>query len=342
MPHLCFARTLAIAFCFSAWSPSAHAEPVKVSDRAREHFEAGVHLLQDPDGARYEEAHREFKAAYAESPSWKILGNLGITAMKLERDGEAIEAFEKYLAEGGNELERAERQQFTRDLATLRTSAAWVTLRSVPAGAALVDERHPVSGSPIVNRYPELGAEQKLGLRSGHHRIVASLAGHEDSVWEFDAQSGKTHDHTFELVRIAKPVEAALPPEPAPQPLSAPVAVQTTTEGPSMAPVYIGLVATGVFAIGAGVTAVLASGKHGDYEDANDGTNPARAEKLKSSGETLNLVTDVLLGGAVVAGAVTAVLYFTGSKPAARESASLELTPLVSPAGGAMALSGRF
>jgi hypothetical protein len=342
MPHLGFARTLAIAFCFSAWSLSAHAEPVKVSERARQHFEAGVNLLQDPDGARYEEAHREFKAAYAESPSWKILGNLGITAMKLERDGEAIEAFEKYLAEGGNELERAERQQFTRDLATLRTSVAWVTLRSVPAGAALSDERRPVSGPPVVNRYAELGAERKLGLRSGHHRIVASLAGHEDSVWEFDAQSGKTYEHAFELSPIAKPAEAVAPPEPAEQPLSAPVAVEPTASEPSNTPLYVGLGVTGALAIGAAVTGIMASGKHGDYEDENDGSDPARAQDLKDSGETLNLVTDVLLGGAVVAGAVTAVLYFTGSGPAASESASLQLTPLVSRAGGAMALSGRF
>ncbi len=73
----------------------AAAHEVEISERARGHFTAGVNLLQDPDGARYEEAYREFKAAYAESPSWKILGNLGLASMKLERDGEAIEAYQK-------------------------------------------------------------------------------------------------------------------------------------------------------------------------------------------------------------------------------------------------------
>ena len=70
------------------------AQDVPISDEARAHFTTGVNLLQDPDGARYEEAYREFKEAYAESPSWKILGNLGICAMKLERDSEAISAFD--------------------------------------------------------------------------------------------------------------------------------------------------------------------------------------------------------------------------------------------------------
>ncbi len=55
-----------------------------INDEARNHFNAGVNLIQDPDGPRYEEAYREFKAAYAAAPSWKILGNLGIAAMKLE------------------------------------------------------------------------------------------------------------------------------------------------------------------------------------------------------------------------------------------------------------------
>src|SRR5262245_18752054 len=84
---------------------AARADEVQISDKARDHFRAGVNFLQDPDGARYEEAYREFKTAYADSPSWKILGNLGLAAMKLERDGEAIEAYQKYLSEGGTQVD---------------------------------------------------------------------------------------------------------------------------------------------------------------------------------------------------------------------------------------------
>ena len=61
-------------------------------------------MLQDPKAPRYEDAYREFKAAYAASPSYKILGNLGLCAMKIERDAEAIDAYEKYLKEAGPEL----------------------------------------------------------------------------------------------------------------------------------------------------------------------------------------------------------------------------------------------
>src|SRR5262245_35498973 len=118
----------------------AVAADVPVSEEARKHFELGVSYMKDPDGARYAEAYVEFQAAYAASPSWKILGNLGIAAMKLERDGEAIEALQKYISEGGQELDPEERTQVESDLKTLQGTLVTITLESVPAGATVVDE----------------------------------------------------------------------------------------------------------------------------------------------------------------------------------------------------------
>src|SRR5678815_573648 len=120
---------------------------VPINQEARAHFNAGVNLLQDPDGARYEEAYSEFKAAYRASPSWKILGNLGIGAMKLERDGEAIEAFKRYLREGGADVEDEERAQFERDISTLEAGVVRLTVDSDPPGAIVEDQRFASSGS---------------------------------------------------------------------------------------------------------------------------------------------------------------------------------------------------
>src|SRR5688572_20669463 len=136
------AATLGLLFgmVFATHVAAAQGDDTPITEEARQHFTAGVNLLQDPEGARYEEAYREFTAAYRASPSWKILGNLGIAAMKLERDGEAIDAFTKYLAAGGNTLEPAERAQFESDLATLKTAVVTVTLASDPPGAEFIDE----------------------------------------------------------------------------------------------------------------------------------------------------------------------------------------------------------
>src|SRR5215475_8192222 len=100
----------------------AAAADAPITPEARTHFAAGVNLLRDPDGARYEEAYREFKAAYAASPSAKILGNLGLCAMKLERDGEAIEAYSSYLAHAADvDLDPVEAKQVGTDLQTLKS-----------------------------------------------------------------------------------------------------------------------------------------------------------------------------------------------------------------------------
>jgi hypothetical protein len=294
---------------------SAFAQEVTITEKARAHFEAGVNLLQDPDGAQYEEAYREFKTAYAESPSWKILGNLGIAAMKLERDGEAIDAFKRYLSEGGSSMEPDERAQVERDLKTLEAGVVRVTLSSVPAGAIITDERIPVSARTVVNRYGPLQAAATIGIRAGHHRITASADGHQNAVWELEIQPGATLEHVFELP-AAEAGAATGPGSTAPAGGAA-----STGDQPKRTPagVYVGLAATGVFTVGAAVTGVLALGKHSDFEDANKGADPAAAEDLRSSGQTLNLVTDILIGAAVVSAGVTAVLYFT-SKPGSSEA----------------------
>ena len=105
------------------------------TEKARAHFTAGLSYVDDPDGPRYEEAYREFQAAYAESPSWKILANLGTCAFYLERDGEAIEAYEKFLAKGGSRISAEQRKQVEKDLARLKVSVVWLTLNVDPAKA---------------------------------------------------------------------------------------------------------------------------------------------------------------------------------------------------------------
>jgi len=290
-----------------------------------------VNLLQDPEGARYEEAYREFTAAYRASPSWKILGNLGIAAMKLERDGEAIDAFTKYLAAGASTLDAAERAQFESDLATLKTAVVSVTLSSDPPGAEFIDERVPVTGSVITNRYTSMGGSATIGVRPGHHRITARLAGYADQVWEFDATSGGSVQKTFKL----EPASAAAPSTP-----TTPLAPADSGESrPIPTSVYVGIGVTGALLVGTTVTGVLALGKKSDYDAANDGGDVEKADELRGSTQTMNLVTDILLGATVVGAAVTTYLFV--SRPT-EKAASVRLVPVAAPGAGALYVHGRF
>src|SRR5690606_39352732 len=94
--------------------------------------------------------------------------------------------------------------------------------------------------------------------------------------------------------------------------------------------VYIGLAATGAFTVGAAVTGVLALGKKGEFDDTNDGTDPSEAESLSDSTKTLNLVTDVLIGAAVVSAAVTTYLYVSRPLvPVEEQAGRFKVEPMV-------------
>jgi hypothetical protein len=313
----------------------ARAADVKITDEARRHFNAGVALLRDPDGARYEDAYREFKVAYEASPSWKILGNLGLTAMKLERDGEAIAAFERYLSEGKKDLDPTERADIERDLSTLRASATTVSLTTTPADVLIVDERMPVQGTPVRNRYQVRGGSLQMQIRPGHHVITVTAPDKPPRTWEFDAEPGSKLQREFNF----ETPEAAPVAQPPAQPVAAPPPVATSSR-PISTGVWIGLAATGAFAVGAGVTGVLALGKNSDYEKAN-GQDPEQAKGLEDETKTLNLVTDVLIGAAVVSAGITTVLYL--KRPEREGTGShLRISPRVGWNETGLSLEGAF
>jgi hypothetical protein len=328
----------------------SRAADVAISDEARAHFSAGVNLLQDPDGARYEEAYREFKEAYAKSPSWKILGNLGISAMKLERDSEAIAAFKKYLAEGGKQVDAEERAQFQRDLSTLESGVAPLVLQSDPPGATIEDERYPASGQAIRNSYSADGPLQ-IGVRPGRHRFTARLAGRVDAVWEVELSPRQQASHTFAL---AEPVAAApvAPPPAAPPP---PALVADTGGAQGGNGLRTGAyVALGVGVVGLGVGTIFGLSAKSKYRQANDITNdncPSsgacelpgslfdKRESLGNDGDTAKTLSIVgfALGGV---GLATGVTLFVLSNKKQEAAATARVEPFIGV--GQLGLRGGF
>ena len=319
-------------------------DAVTITPEARARFAAGVNLLKDPEGPRYEEAYREFKAAYASSPSYKILGNLGLCAMKLERDDEAIVAYQKYLTHE-KDMEPGEAGQVKADLATLKAGVAYVTLTSDPPGATIIDARLPVRGDRITNVYGPLAAPMRLGIRQGSHQITARLEGYPDVTWEVEAPAGELAPHTFSLKKVeaVTPV-APVPAQPAPEP-PRPEDRPEIESRPIPVGVWVGVASTGVLTVAGVVTGILALGKHSDFQSDNNGQNTSQAQSDKNAGQTLNVLNDVFVGGAVVAAAVTVVLYAV--RPTVVEQAKASpmqwhVTPLVSSGGGGLGLSGPF
>ncbi len=331
----------ALALGVSLAHPSS-AQEVTITDSCRRHFSAGVAFMRDAEGARYEEAYREFKTAYGECPSWKILGNLGEAARRLERDGEALEALVRYLEEGKDNIDYAEREQYQRDIPVLKTSVAWVTLKIGQPGATVADIRTDSRGQQIHNRYRALDPELKIGLRPGIHQITVTLQGYEPAVWEFEAMSGAALEHQFELVKPTAGGGSSVAPEPGAGGDPGGDVRGDAGERPIPTTVFItgGVAAAGF--IGFAVLGALASGKRSDFDAKNDGSDPAGAASLKDSGESLNLFADVALGVGVIAGALTAVFYLTRPEVSPAQDRGLKLTPQVGPDVAGLSLFKRF
>lgn len=261
-----------------------------ISPEARQHFEAGVALLQDPEGERVEEAYREFKTAYDISGSPKILGNMGFCAMRLERDGEAIDAYSRYIREVPD-IDPEERAQIIRDLQTLTVGVVRLTIEVNKPGVMLIDERIPVRGARVTNAYGPVDKKIEIGVRPGHHVITAKLPGHEEAVWELEAYAATRDKYTFEMKE---------PPKPAP--IVAADAGSRSHVGP-----YI-LMGTGAALLVAGtITGVVALGKTSDIESRCPNDLCPRDFDLdgeRSTANTFVRVTDVLLltGAAAVIG----------------------------------------
>lgn len=269
-------------------TPTPAANAGAISPEAKQHFAAGVAFLQDPDGEKVEEAYREFRTAFDLSGSAKILGNMGLCAMKLERDGEAIEAYARYLREVP-EIDPDERAQIVRDLQTLTVGVARLTISVDKPGVRLVDVRIPVRGERVTNLYGPVDGKITVGVRPGHHVITARLAGHDDASWELEAYAGGRDEHAM-VLRKTVVATAAVPGAERPS--------------PSVAP-WIVMGAGGAMLAAGAVTGVVALGKTSDLErECPNDVCPLGfdLEGSRSSARTFVRLTDALLiGGGVVA-----------------------------------------
>ena len=274
---------------------------------ARAHFAAGVNLLRDPAKPRYEEAYREFKTAYALSPAPQILGNLGLCAMMLERDSEAIQAYEDYL-KGMMEVSPTEKEQIERDLSTLKLGLTRVTFTTNAADTTIVDKRIPTQGEAINNVYGPVStlAPMPLGIRQGHHIITARANGRPEQVWEIDATAGDLGTHAFEFPDNKKVETVTQEPQ---------VPVYTPPPPPPERPLpksfWYAAGATGALALGTVVMGLVAVNSSSNYNEANKGTTPERADRLRGTTQAFNVTTDVLLIGTIAAAAVTGYFFLT-------------------------------
>lgn len=308
--------------------PAPKVDPQKLQE-AKQHMEAGAAFYNDPNGHKCEEAYREFKKAFELSGSLNALKAMGICALELERDGEAIERLEAYLAGKGDKIEASDKAQVESDLKALKAGVARVKLRSDRPSFRVTDVRTPSKGAQITNDYAIEG-EQTLGIHPGRHTFTATSEGAPPITWTVEIANGSELEHVFDFAKAAEK-----PPE---LPAAPPV-----MERPVPVTVFIFGGLTVALAVPTAILMVRASGKNSDYQ-AQNGTLPAASlEEQRSDVASANLIADIFLGASVASLAATGILYFTRpSRPAPAASTGWQLAPVVGRSGGGAALVGTF
>jgi hypothetical protein len=291
--------TCAVLFLF-ALSAAAQA-PEGQTEAAKAVFEKGKTLF---DAGKFPEAADAFREADRIQHSWKLLYNIGQCEMLAKRHSLALEAFERYLSEGGGDIDAARRDEVLGEVVRLREMVGFADVRAPDGAVITVDDvergRAPLPGPVTV----DAGVEHRIVAMKDDEAVlnrVVRVSGGQTLV--VDAQSGA-------------PGETA---EPTPEPT--PVA-ETEAPGPNPRAVW-GWTAVGVGAaaiIAGAVTGSLALSKNSDIKDncaGGDCLPPWHDEVDKR--DRLALSTDVLLptGAAVAIVGVLVLTVFKGEEQAA-------------------------
>ena len=337
-------RRLCAALLVLALLPSlAFAQQPAKNTEAQRHYDAGLAYVDDPTGPKWDEALREFRMAYKASGQWKLQNNIGLCALNLERDAEAIAAYKDYLAQSAGELPTDKRKQIEKDVATLSASLVHVEIEVEHKDATIVDERKNTKGEIVSNRYPVHRGKTSLGIHPGYHRITIEAAGYVSDEWSFEAEPATVHAHQFRLESSRQRIPKSEIPTahvvlPTPQVSSS----TPPTLRPTPTSVYVGLVMTSVFVAAATTTGVIAMNKNKDLQDTND---PVEGDKIAKSGKTFTLLTDISLGAALISAGATAYFYFSRpqqSSPLQGKPQRLTVSPVAGPSTAGMLIIGAF
>lgn len=306
-------------------------DPEKVAE-AKKHMQAGAAFYNDPSGHKCEEAYLEFKKAYDLVGTANPLKGMAVCSLELERDGDAIKEYEKYLQLKGTQVPADERAQIEADLKALRAALATVTLTSDRPGFRVVDVRTPATGYPVTNKYTASDASLSLGLHPGTHTFTASSDGAPDVVWKVEVANGATLSHAYDFA-------AAIAEEEQRKKDAAPKNTTTVVSRPVPTSVFVVGGLTIALAIPTAIFGVRALQKESDYKAQNGHEPIDAAQSQRDDVKSANLITDIFLGVTAV-GLVTTTVLFVTRPTKTTPKVGWSITPTTH--GGAAELHGSF
>ena len=278
---------------------------------ARRHYDRGLQLYTNND---FEGALAEIERAYQLAPSFKILFNLGRIHKQLNNYAAALNDFQRYLDEGATDVPDDRRIEVENDIRQLVNRVATIDVKTKEGATVSVDDV-PVGRAPL---------PKGILVNPGRRRISATLDGYAPAFAVVTVVGSDTKSVDLSLVSLTMKNDQPMQPDTAPRTRA-----------------IVAWSITGALAVGAASVGVATIVTRGKYDPESTRGNPnaqSDLENRKSTIQTMALVTDILIGSAVVAGGISA--YFTYKLSKSKEQASRSLDVAVRPGG--VSLFGTF
>jgi hypothetical protein len=282
--------------------------------QAQELLGQGSKLYQQGDVAG---ALEKFEAAYVTFPSPKLMFNIGQADRDLGRPVEAIEAFQRFLAEASDASPETLADAH-KSVAELRKKLGKVRIDCDTAGAEVSVDGKTVGVTPL----PEL-----IWTTPGRHQVAAIHVSAAPTIETVDVEAGSTRTVALRLIPLVAPVA----PAPAPASEAAPTlglqAPPPTSPSPSNTSegwllgrkwTWVAAGSTVLLAAGAITAGVLMKSKFDSLRNSCGAGNPDRPGCTQSdidsvsSRQTTANVFWALAGAAAV---TTGVLFYFEGRP---------------------------
>jgi hypothetical protein len=341
----------------------AEDKPAKTAESpAQAAFNKGVELF---NAERHEEAVEEFKRAYELKPSWKLKYNIGQCEAALTRYGLAIEAFERYLGEGGDEVPVERRDEVLAELDRMRKMVGSIRVKGQEGVDIYVDKIQrgttPINSSILVTA----GVEHWIWFVKDGSKIATMkevVSGGQVMELTVPEQTTKAAAPTpptpaptpagAPKPTPAKPAEAAPTPEAAPEASATPPAgkdapppVQPEKRG--ISPALFG-VGTGFFVVFGGATLGLGLAIESKWEKAEKAVkdNPWAYDTGTQDDIRMMQIGAYVCMGLGAAGLIMMItaIPLTNWKgdEAPPQTAGLSFRPWTGRESGGLTLEGRF
>ncbi len=284
------------------------------------HFKSGLHIA----GAA------AFRRANALKPNWKIQYNIGQSEAAAKRYGLALEAFEKYMSEGGDDIAPERQAEVIKEMQRLRELVGSLEINAPKEADITVDgvERGfaPLMGPLMV----AAGVEHQVLVKQGNETLLDRTV---------KVSGGRTT-----VLNVEQTVTPAQQDETEKKPIAAPeTGGGQTSSFRTSGWVFLG--AGTAMLVGGVVTGVMTASKANELDDKCPDKQCSKAGDLDliDSVNTLALATDILLpiGGAIaVTGMVLLIIGYKNTE--SEDPGALSVAPSFGPGSGGVVFEGRF